>query len=99
VELLTTEQNLGAVLHLDQVCLRGNPKHTLHAFSQALFDGEDFELVFAAKKMDPKVLLRFEKKFKTPIRAIGSVLRQKKMLFLWNETPVSFNKTPFDHFA
>jgi thiamine-monophosphate kinase len=99
VELLTTEQNLGAVLHLDQVCLRGNPKETHQAFSHALFDGEDFELVFAAKKINADVLAQFETKFKTPIRAIGTVLRKKSVLFFWKKIRLSFEKKPFDHFA
>ncbi len=99
VELLTTEQGLGAMLDLDKVSLRGNPKQTIQSFSHALFDGEDFELVFASKEIPSRILLNFEKKFKIPLRAVGKVLRKKNLTFFWNKIPVPCKRIPFDHFS
>lgn len=98
IELLTLEQNLGADVFTEKIAVRGNRKSSLKTISHALFDGEDFELIFASPEIPPKIIKAFEHKFKIPLLQVGTVSRKKKMTYYFNQTKINPRGKPFEHF-
>jgi thiamine monophosphate kinase len=98
VELLTRERGLGAEIRLDALLVRGRARPGLEDVRHALFDGEDFELVFAAPRMDRGVVERFHKRFTLPLSEIGRVSARKGIRFTWRGGRVRFRGRPYAHF-
>lgn len=98
IELLTLEQNLGADVFTEKIAVRGNRKPCASTIPHALFDGEDFELVFASPEIPEKILKAFERKFKMPLLQVGSVKRKKEMTYYFNQKKIEPRGKPFEHF-
>ncbi len=98
LELLTLEQNLGADVFTEKIAVRGNRKISDRTISHALFDGEDFELVFASPEISQKILKDFERKFKIPLLQVGSVKRKKEMTYYFDQKKINPCGKPFEHF-
>ena len=98
LELLTIEQGLGAEIDLNQVLVTKVKNPGPKEFSRALFDGEDFELVFTAKEIPEAILSTFRKKFKIPLYCIGKVSQKRNIHYLLNNKKITFEGKPFQHF-
>jgi len=98
IELITLEQKLGADIRCEHIMIRGNRKRSPGTLSRALFDGEDFELVFTAPRIPSKILAQFRKKFNIPINAIGTVSKSAKLRYLCDQKILTLEGKPFAHF-
>lgn len=99
LELVLSDHH-GACIDLKQVCVRSVHSPKIRDFEHALFDGEDFELVFTASDISTRIQHSFEKKFGCPLRKIGEVAGKNKprISFELNGKTVKFKLKPFEHF-
>ena len=98
IELLTLEQNLGADIDAGKIAVRGNREPSARTIPHALFDGEDFELVFAASEIPMKILKDFERRFKIPVLRVGTVKKKKEITYFLNQKKIEPRGKPFEHF-
>lgn len=98
IELLTLEQNLGADVFTEKIAVRGNRESSAETIPHALFDGEDFELVFASPEIPQKIFKAFERRFKIPLLRVGTVTRKKEVTYYFNQTKIKPRGKPFEHF-
>jgi len=98
IELLSTQNNLGATINLENITIRDKKALNSSSIKHALFDGEDFELVFTTKKAIPlKIIAKFENQFNIPLRKIG-VINNNKILCRFNGKPYQIKGKKFEHF-
>ncbi|EKD29192.1 MAG: hypothetical protein ACD_79C00021G0001 [uncultured bacterium] len=76
-------------------CKAGNRRAVI---SHALFDGEDFELVFTSNKISKNIIENFEEKFNLPLSEIGCVNSSGKITCFLNDKKLDFEKKYFNHF-
>lgn len=99
LELLTTDNNKGAEISLEQIPLSKDlVQYTNNNFDKkynyALFGGEDFELVFT---ISPKEKQKLEKLSKE-VFYIGKVTKSKKVEYFENGKKRSFKNNEYKHF-
>jgi thiamine-monophosphate kinase len=91
---LLSASNVGAVLHAEKIPCNGT-------LQEALFDGEDFELLFSvsAEHAQPLQAL-WSKQFSIPLTQIGILTPQPEQLHLLqpNGTRAPLQKKAFEHF-
>jgi thiamine-monophosphate kinase len=101
--LRTLSQRSGAGFDVacGEIKSRVAKKDFLLAVDSALFDGEDFELVFTGRCPDAVRTARdFEKKFKVPLSVIGKVRKGAGVKFFDRESrEVRFENREFRHFT
>lgn len=99
LEILSLDQNLGADLFLEKILIRNNYPISLVNLKHALFDGEDFELIFTTSKPIPKIILQsFYKKFKIHLSEIGRINNTKRINYFLNNKKIKICGTEFIHF-
>ena len=92
-----------AALHIDcsKIAFRKKGKTVKKTLESALFDGEDFELVFTGSCQHAlKIQAEFKKRFHIPLTIIGQVKKGKGIRFYDNmKKPVTFINKEFRHFG
>ncbi len=72
-----------------------------HSVESAMLDGEDYELLFTVPRKDnAKVVKKFRERFKTPITAIGEVIKKSSGMVLVNRSgkSIALKNKGFKHF-
>lgn len=99
LNLLSLQQNKGALIDLSAIPVNSPPQESANHIKGALYDGEDFELVFTVKKMiSTKLLSKFSGIFSLPLTKIGCITEEKQLIFEQNKKKVTIDGKPFQHF-
>jgi len=82
LRILSEESGKKFCVDVSRIMCRGTSGRRDNALRHALFDGEDFELVFTAKpERISQVVDEFEKRFRIPLVAIGTVDSGRGLFF------------------
>ncbi|MBN2144678.1 MAG: thiamine-monophosphate kinase [Candidatus Aureabacteria bacterium] len=98
IEILTTDWGKGARIELDSLPIRRHKHPTLTTLAHALFDGEDFELVFTGPAIPSRTITKFQKKFKIPLSCLGKVTSVQKVDYFFRSKKIHSKGKPFEHF-
>jgi thiamine-monophosphate kinase len=98
IELLTTDWGKGARIELASLPLRRHKKKSLLTLSHALYDGEDFELVFTSPSLSSMTLAQFQNFFKIPLTCLGKVTSSSGIEYFFQNKQIYPEGKPFEHF-
>ena len=97
----TTAELFARAIPISEAAIRSARRQRTSPLRKALYDGEDFELLFTLRKeMVEECLALFRKKFSTPITAIGKVKRGRGKPVLTDEdgTSLAIKAEGYEHF-
>ncbi|MBI1871554.1 MAG: thiamine-monophosphate kinase [Chlamydiae bacterium] len=99
------ESKVGAYLYLNQIpisksALQISKGDSHKALKKALWDGEDYELLFASPLKDKKWVEKFKTKFKVDLSCIGEIVRGAPKICVKDEKGKTkeLSKKGFSHF-
>ena len=102
---MINNQNISSEIYYDKIPISNNLKIFLKANSieknKFIFNGDDYQILFTAKKSDRQKIDRISRKTNTKITIIGKILSKKKFKFklLNGDKVVKFAKMPgYQHF-
>ena len=102
---MSSNQNISSEIYYDKIPISNNLKIFLKENSleknKFIFNGDDYQILFTAKKSERQKIKRISKKTNTKISIIGKILSKKKFKFklLNGDKVVKFAKMPgYEHF-
>ena len=102
---MINNQNISSEIYYDKIPISNNLKIFLKENSleknKFIFNGDDYQILFTAKKSDRQKIDRISRKTNTKITIIGKILSKKKFKFklLNGDKVVKFAKMPgYEHF-
>ena len=102
---MINDQNISSVIYYNKIPISNKLKIFLKENSlkkdKFIFNGDDYQILFTAKKSDRKKIYRISKKTNTKITKIGKIISKKKFKFklLNGHKLVKLTKIPgYEHF-
>ena len=102
---MVNNQNISCEIYYDKIPISNNLKKFLKENSlkknKFIFNGDDYQILFTAKKSNKKMIYRISRKTNTKITKIGKILSKKKFKFklLNGDKVIKLAKMPgYEHF-
>ena len=102
---MVNNQNVSYEIYYDKIPISNNLKNFLKENSlkknKFIFNGDDYQILFTAKKSEKKRIYRISRKTNTKVTIIGKILSKKKFKFklLNGEKDIKLAKMPgYEHF-
>ena len=100
LRILSQESKVSLHVDCSKVLLRKKCQTFKKSLETALFDGEDFELVFTGNCHDfEKIRSKFKNKFGVPLTIVGKVCPGKGLKFYDNNKRLKIKNKEFQHFG